>query len=193
MAGNKRLLLVVVGLLVVCFLAALGRGGEDDEEVLAARALVLKMADGDAEAMKKGAAELVAKKVSLKAAMIVLRLRTNGGVGVGDEEGTVKPDGIEAKIVNLQKRELTAAAVKKEGPALEKAAKITLALSYVADAYTPPKKIGDRDPKDWTAFVKEMRASAEELATAAKKADPKAIKAAATRLTTSCGSCHFLE
>jgi hypothetical protein len=161
-----------------------------EEGVKEARKIVLQCAEGDADAMKKGAEELVAKKIALKAAMTVFKLWADQGVGVGDKTGSITPDGIEAKLISLAKKELPAATAQKEGPALEKAAHVALAMSYVVEAYTPQKKVGDKDPRDWMMYTRDMRDAAKEFAGAAKKADPKGIQAAAKNLTAACNSCH---
>jgi soluble cytochrome b562 len=187
LAGGVAVLVLGLGLLLTS--RSIRADDEDEKNVKAAQEIVLKATEGDAAAKEKAGKELMAKKLGLKAAMYVFKLRTAGGVGVGDKAGAISPDGIEAKLINLGKKELGTAA-KKEGPALAKAAQIADTMSYVADAYTPTKKVGDKDPKDWMEYVKEMRSSAEDLAKAADKGDSKGIKAAATKLTAACNECH---
>jgi hypothetical protein len=200
MGIDRRLLLLGLAVLVVGFLAAAGPPSEEDEErkaIAEARNLLLKITadagdddvgEEDPTALKQGADELVARKISLLAAMVAFKSPRLGGIGFGGRTGA--PDGIEAKLIRLSKKQLPTATAAKEGPALEKAAKIALALAYVAEAYTPKKKMGDKDPKDWKADVADMRASAEELAAAARKADPKAIQVSARNLIATCNNCH---
>jgi hypothetical protein len=161
-----------------------------DKDVSEARQIILKSAEPEADAMRKAADELVTKKIPLKSAMTLFKLRHAGGVGVGAEPGSVTPDGIEAKFIQLNKTELDAETAKREGPALEKAAHIALAMSYVVEAYTPTKKLGDKDPKDWRLFTNDMRASAEELAQAAKQREAHGLHVAAKGLFAACSSCH---
>jgi hypothetical protein len=200
MGVNARLLAVGTAVLVLglvfLFPSRPGLRADDtpdEKDVKAAQEIVTKAAGGNAAAMKKAADELVDKKLVLKAAMYVFKLRMadgTGGAGVGAKPGAITPDGIEAKLINLSKKAPAATAAKKEGPDLEKAAQIALAMSYVAEAYAPKKKVGDKDPKDWKMYTDEMRSSAEEFAKAAKKADPKGIQDAAKNLTAACNACH---
>jgi hypothetical protein len=200
MGTDRRLLALGLAVTVVGFFAAAGTANEEDDEkkaIAEARKLLLRITadvgdndpgEEDPTALKRGAEELVARKISLLAAMVAFKSPRLGGIGFGGRKGA--PDGIEAKLIRLGKKPLPAATARQEGPAQEQAAKIALVLSYVAEAYTPKTKMGQMDPKDWKAEVAEMRASAEELAGTARKADPKAIQAAARRLNTSCNNCH---
>jgi hypothetical protein len=201
MRTDVQVLALGLAVTVVGFLAAADPPDEEDEQkaIAEARKLLLRITadagdtdpgEEDPAALKDGADALVARKIPLLAAMVAFKLPRNGGIGFGGQEGATAPDGIEIKLIRLSKKPLPAATARKEGPALERAAKIALAVSYVAEAYTPKKKMGTMDPKDWKADVAEMRASAEELLAAARQADPKAIQAAARRLNSSCNNCH---
>jgi hypothetical protein len=189
LAVGLAVLAVGVGLLLTVRPGLADDEVPDPKDVKAAQEIILKAA-GDEAAMKKAGENLLAKKLGLRAVMYVFKPRMLGGIGLG-KEGEINPDGIEPKLVNLKGKMLAAATATKEGPALEKAAGIIETMSYVTDAYTPKTKMGEKDPKDWIQFTKDMRAGAEDLAKAAKAADPKGIKSAAVMLNKACNDCHI--
>src|SRR5947208_4988044 len=116
----------VVLALGVCLLSAVGLGSAADEkEKKEITDGVLKLADtfqkGDKDAMKKQTEDLC-KGAPLGSIMELLKLRTKDGLGLGATPGAIMPDGIEAKIQALAKKELTAAELTKQGADLEKMA-----------------------------------------------------------------------
>src|SRR5215831_1236575 len=112
LAGGAATLALAIAVLVTSRSGLLADDTPDEKDVKAAEDIVTKAA-GDADAMKKAGDEIMGKKLSLKAAMYSFKLRSAGGVGVG-KAGSVSPDGIEAKLINLGKKELSSAAAKKE-------------------------------------------------------------------------------
>jgi hypothetical protein len=175
------------------FLTTSGNGTAGDEA--AVRDDVLKLADvvqkRDKEECKKQA-EAIGKKYELEDVMALMRLRAKKGLGLGPTPGAIKPDGIEAMIINLggrrtpKPKDLAA-----QGKALEQAAYVTAAIAEVARDKCPvDKKQGDKDPQSWRTWSEEMYTSALELAQAAQAQNPMAVKAAATKLNASCNSCH---
>jgi hypothetical protein len=189
LAGGAAVLALAIAVLVTSRSGLMADDTPDEKDVKAAEDIVTKAA-GNPAAMKKAGDEVMAKKLGLKAAMYSFKLRSAGGIGVGDKAGAITPDGIEAKLINLSKKEMPKAAVTKEGPDLEKAAQVAETMSYVAEAFTPKKKVGDKDPKDWTMFTQDMRTSSADLAAAAKKGDSKGILSAAKNLSAACNNCH---
>jgi cytochrome c556 len=169
-----------------------------------ARQTVEQLADmvGDdkkAEDVQKKAKELAEKMMkadfgvqAVEPIMAPLKLRTKGGMGIGAKPGVYDPDGIEAKIIGLAKKKLTAAELKNQADDIAKLAKITAAVAEVSELHKPEKKVGDKRPEDWAKWSKEMRDSALELAnqTKAIKPDPDAIKKTATKLNGTCTDCH---
>jgi cytochrome c556 len=169
-----------------------------------ARATVEQIADmiGDdkkAEDVQKRAKELAKKMMeadfgvqAVEPVMVPLKLRSKGGMGVGAKAGAYDPDGIEAKIMGLAKKKLTAAELKNQADDIAKAAKVTAAIAEVAELHKPEKKVGDKRPEDWAKWSKEMRDSALELAdlAKAKKPDPDAIKKTSMKLNSTCTDCH---
>jgi hypothetical protein len=167
-----------------------GKAADDDKE---AREAIEKLAEtvakGDKDAAKKQAEE-VAKKVELSVAMELFKLRAKNGRGVGKNPGAITPDGIEAQIMGLAKKEPTKAALAKNGADLEEMANITTAISLIAEVHAPKKKVGDKDPKDWKQWVQDMQAASGDLTKAVKASDGPAIKTAATKLNSACNNCH---
>jgi hypothetical protein len=146
---------------------------------------------GNADAGKKIAKELAAK-YELDDLMGAFKLRTKGGLGYGAKAGEFIPDGIEAKFINLGKKAPNAAQLGKEADALSRAAYVSMVLGYIANdsAKTPLKKEGNKDPKDWTKWSKDMIEASEALAKAAKSKNGEEVKKAATSLNSSCNNCH---
>jgi soluble cytochrome b562 len=155
---------------------------------------VIKLADGG------GVAKDLAKKHEIGHVMHGFKLRTkdgmppiNGraGIGVGDKPGAIEPDGIEAKIINLSKKKpMSKAELTKEADALVKAAKITRAIAEINEFYTPEKKMGDKDPKDYRKYNQDMIKGSDDLIDAIKKGDPMQVKKVASKLNQSCNDCH---
>jgi cytochrome c556 len=189
LAGGAAVLALAVLVLVAPRSALRADENPDEKEVKKGEDILVKDS-ADPDAMKKAGEEIMKAKVSLKAAMYAFKLRSAGGLGIGPKADAIKPDGIEAKLINLSKKELAKGAVGTEAPDLEKTAQVCEAMSYVTEAFAPKKKVGDKDPKDWAQFTMEMRTAAADLAKAAGKKDGKGITAAAKNLTAACNNCH---
>jgi hypothetical protein len=149
--------------------------------------LAAEMAKGTAPA-KKAIDDLV--KADLEDVMKSFKLRKDKGIGVGDKAGAITPDGIEAKFVNIGKKQMTAKEITDQGEALVKAAHATNVIGKVALAKAPGKKVGAKDPKDWKQWSDDMIKSSDELAKALKSKDPKGILAAVKNVNASCNNCH---
>jgi cytochrome c556 len=155
--------------------------------------------DKKAEDIQKKAKELADNMLkadfgvqAVEPIMAPLKLRSKGGMGIGVKAGVYDPDGIEAKIIGLAKKKLTAAELKNQADDIAKLAKITAAVAEVSSLHKPEKKVADKKPEDWAKWSKDMRESALELANQAKatKPDPDAIKKTATKLNGTCTDCH---
>ena len=196
--------------LLVAVITQSSKEGADSGQLAAARAAGLQLSEavekGQVDAAKAQAAALASLKANGKGAapvadldektdlagtMNLLKLRSRGGLGFGlkPPTGATTTDGIEAKVMALAKRPLPAADLKKQADDLARSAYIMAAVSEVSDAHTP-KKMPGKDPKDWTAWTKDMRDASLQLADAARKNDPAAVKAAASKLNASCNNCH---
>jgi hypothetical protein len=196
--------------ILAAVVTASNKDGADAGQMATARAAALQLSDavekGQLDAAKTQAAALASLKGTAKAPppadldekadlagiMNLLRLRSKGGLGFGlkPPPGAATTDGVEARVMGLAKRPLPPADLKKQADDIVRSAYILVAVSEVTDAHTPKKKVGDKDPKDWTAAMTVMRESALQLADAARKNDPAAVKAAASKLNGSCNDCH---
>jgi hypothetical protein len=155
--------------------------GDDNKDL---KAVLLKLATAveknDADGAKKLVDEL--KKEELESVMDLMKPVAKGGVDVGFKEG------IENKLRNASKK-AGDAATQSEGYA--KMAKAIAALAEVAAVKCPVDKVeGDKNPKDWAKWSKELKEGAMALGEAAKTRDPKKVKAAAEKVNNTCGSCH---
>jgi Cytochrome C' len=184
----------------VCLLGVtrIGTAADDDEATKKAKAAaesVLKMADAlekaDADAVKKEKATL--DKMELLPIMTGFKKRDAepvGGIGFGKPK-QYDPDGIEAQIMGLAKKELPDGTLKKQADDIKKAAYISQAIAEASMSKCPvPKKMGDKDPKDWNKWMQDMKDASKALADAAKAGNAKDIKNAAGKLNASCNNCH---
>jgi hypothetical protein len=176
------------------------RSADDDDD-----AADIKEASKASDALKKlidaietskdpkvvaAAAEELNKKTDLKHAMwAAFKPRDKGGLGVGDK-GKIKPDGIEAKIISMSKKPMTAAVLEKEGPALIKMAEASKAIAEVAALNTPKKDEPKKPKADWTKYNDVQKKSAQQLIDAVKMKDPDKVLDATKNLYSSCTNCH---
>src|SRR5262249_39556256 len=132
-----------------------------------------------------------AKKSPLENVMDLLKLRSKQGLGIGPGPGSIKPDGIEAQIINLSKKAMKPNDLEARSKDLAQAARITAAIALVAQHSCPvAKKEGDKDPKQWDRWSRDMYEEAIRLAAAAQSHNPKDVKTIASKLDSSCNSCH---
>src|SRR5713226_1966248 len=130
-----RVGLFAVLALGVCLLSSTITRGDDDEEQ---EKMDIKESGKASDSLKKlleaiekdkdkkdivKCAEDLNKKTDLKHIMwAAYKPREKGGLGVGDKAGAIKPDGVEAKLINMSKKPISDAQLEKEGPALIKMA-----------------------------------------------------------------------
>ncbi len=155
---------------------------------------ILKLAEtiarGDHSAADQQAAE-IAKKSELETVMDLLKLRSKKGLGIGSTPGSLKPDGIEAQIINLSKRAMKPNDLGARAKDLAQAARITAAIALVAQRSCPvASKEGDKDPKQWAGWCRDMYEEALRLAAAAEANNPRDVKTVASKLDSSCNACH---
>jgi soluble cytochrome b562 len=112
------------------------------------------------------------------------------GWGVGKSPGEIKPDGIELKLREMAKKAPTKTQMEKEKDALIELANRTAAVGSIALASPPKKKLPGKDPAEWKKWSEDMVKSSEEFKKAVQGGDLKTIKAAATKLNSSCVDCH---
>ncbi|HXG11731.1 MAG TPA: cytochrome c [Gemmataceae bacterium] len=192
---NARMAAIGAALAVaIWFLTTPLSGRQADEEKVAKeiREILFKLADA---IEKNNAAETskqteALKKYDLLPIMQQMKLRANGGIGIGSP-GTVTPDGIEAKLIGMARKPLPAGELNKAGPDLARAAYIMAAIAEVTKSKSPVKtKMGEKDPKDWAKWTEDMGKFARELAKASQAKDAAQVKAAATNLNSTCNNCH---
>jgi hypothetical protein len=186
---------VVVGIWLVSA-AGSGQAAADDAEAKQAREATLKVADLIAKKNYGAAtteAKAAAKKVDdLEKVMTTLKLRSQGGVGVGPKPGALTPDGIEAKLINMGRRALPEKDLNTQAAALTQAADILAAVAEIAIAKGPPKVGGKKKPEDWATWSKDMRDAALGMRGAVEQKKPAEVKDWVVKLNTSCNNCHAI-
>jgi cytochrome c' len=196
MRKHARLLVVGTGMLALAlWLLVAGRSSRAAEEN-DMREPTLKMADAVQEkglAAVKDAKEL--KEAELEDIMPGFSLRTksakNRALGMGPTPGAIQPDGIEKKLEELGKKELTKTQLTKEAKAIERAAYVAAGIGQlIIDKCPVAVKTGVKDPADWKKWSEDMAKQGLELAEAAKAGDAAAIKTKASNLDATCKACH---
>jgi hypothetical protein len=170
----------------MAFLAAGGRGADDDElkEAKKAQEDLIRMVDAMAKGGdgKKEAEAIHAKFDDVKIAMIVFRNSAKGGMPLGKAGPR---DGIEIKIQDMDKKPLSKEEAAAQKDDLVKAARFARAMAQVAELYEPKTR-----GAEWKRYTRDMRKSAADLIEAARAGDPRKIKTAVSDLHASCTSCH---
>jgi len=164
----------------LCLLAGTSSYSADKAEVVAARQAVLDLAAG------KGDPKDIAKKHQLEDVMTGFKLRSKGGIGFGPAAAP-GPDGIEAKIIALSKRELPAEQLKKEAADIAKMIDNTKAIGEISAHYTDPAK---KAPAKWKKFNDDMIQATKDVQDAVKGNNPAKVKIAIGKLSSSCNDCH---
>jgi hypothetical protein len=184
-------LTAAIGLLAGGGLAADKKGGTDGKKV---RAITVKAAElfekKDEEGGKKEAATMP-KDADLDDIMLIYKLRTNKGIGIGVQPIKGVSDGIESFIDNLQKRVPTPKILDDNNDDLVRACYISAAVAEIIKDRCPVKqKKGNQDPADWKKWSDDMYKESLALAEAIKSKKAPAIKEAAKKLNATCVSCH---
>ncbi len=187
-------------LLTAAIVAVLGTGllvanlvhaADEDKEL---KDSVLKLAGvmGTGNAGANDQAKAIADKVDdIEPVMDLMKPRKDGGIGVGAKPGAITPDGIEKKVIEMDKKPLTQAQVNEQGDAIKNMADQIAAIAGVAQYKCPvKKKEGDKDPKDWDQWSKDMQKQALALSKAAKAKNANAVKMTISQLNETCNNCH---
>lgn len=182
-------LLALAAVAALALVAGQGQAGGDKAVFDAVDKIAASLKKGDKDGAAKGAQALAKKIDMLEEVMHMLTPRKKGGKGVG-KPGQVTPDGIELKLISLGRDAPTAAALNKEAAAIEEMAYTIAALAEVTKYRAPTTDKGKKTKKDWLVYTEDMRVGAHKLAEAAAKKGAQDVKAAASKLNTSCNTCH---
>ena len=183
---------LVVGMLALAvgfgFWVAMSGAADDDAKTTVPK-IAAALEKNDAADAKKQAAAL-AKSAEIEDVMHVFSLRRSKGLGVGTKPDAIKPDGIEAKIMDLAKKPLPQEQLNTQADALLQMAYVSAAIGEVAHAKPPEKDEGKKKKSDWLKWSTDMRDSALQFAVAVKDKKPASVQKAATKLYGSCTQCH---
>jgi len=190
-SGLRLVLLVSLSVLVALGTTATGRSEDDDPEPFKPPRTLndlakLVAARGD---VKRGAAVLKKQYPDLYEVEKAYKPRRRGGIGVGPAAVT---DGIEMKIINLNRQVLTAAALKQDKDDLTAMAHLIVAINEVTRTFAPEDPLPGKGKKrkDWHRHADEVKKGAEGLLKAIKANDPAAVKRAAAAINNGCYNCH---
>src|SRR5262245_13603633 len=191
--GNRNAYLLAGGtvfLLSACFLGL--AVADEGHEAKAAAAALLRLADAlekdDRDAIKNETAKL--QGMDLLPIMTAFKKRDSmpPGIGFGPEPGAYYPDGIEAQVLGMAKKELNKDALEKRAADIIRAAYITQAVAEVTFSKCPSPKLNN----PWARFTQDMKDASKALSDAAKKGDARLVNVAAGKLNASCDNCHAL-
>jgi hypothetical protein len=129
------------------------------------------------------------KEMELDEAEGIMKQRPRGGLGFDSKPGAPR-DAIELRLMQIGRVGIKEAELKAQADDLSRAALVISAQSVMLDAYTPDKKVGNKDPKDWQKYTAEMRDAAKDLRDAAKRQEAASVKKAVLRVQNSCIECH---
>ncbi len=135
----------------------------------------------------------IAKTVEVEEVMNLMKRRDQAKnkakvFGVGDTAGSIRPDGIEAKLQGLSR--INKGQLDKESSALTVMAHRLAAIAAVVKSKAPEKDEGAKKKKDWLEWAGAMESSANDLAAAVKAKNVADVKKAATSVNSACANCH---
>jgi len=123
--------------------------------------------------------------------MNLMKIRKNGGVGVGRVPGAVQPDGIEARIIRLSRSPMAPVTLGKEQTELIRMAEHLAAIASVSVHQcnvAQPK--GAKNPARWKEWMEELHKASLDMIMAAKDKKPENLQDAAKRAYRTCTECH---
>jgi cytochrome c556 len=191
--------------LSICLLSSvmMVRAADDDDDDKEDIAKAKKLADPLKkliEAVEKGDGVDKAAKDLDKAATAELKpimwaaykTREKGGLGVGPKAGAITPDGVEAKMISMSKKPMTATQLDKESADLIRLATVSKGIADIAALHTPTKDDGKKKVDDWKKYNKLQKDAAAELEKAIKAKDPDKVLDSVKNLYSSCTNCHAI-
>jgi hypothetical protein len=148
------------------------------------RLVKLKDADQAREAPR------VARTHKIDEIMIHYKPRMRGGWGVGEQPGSVVPDGIELKILHLSMKPYPPDRLVKERATLLEMGKRIKAVCEVTSHYGAT--VGKANPAGWKKHADECKQGAIELIQALEKPtpNPNEVQGAAKKTNMACIDCH---
>jgi cytochrome c556 len=174
-------LLLGLGLLGV----SLGRTGAQEAKGLVKAVFDLARESESGKDVDKKAAALKGAFKEVRAAMQVYNARTIGGVALGGKEVR-----LERRLIDLGEDGITAEELKKASAGLTRLAHLNLVVAEVTRGFAPEKPAFGRGKKQWERDVEAVKEASRELLKAVKADDPRAVQAAAARVSKACNSCH---
>jgi hypothetical protein len=164
---------------------------EPKDQRLAAREAVIHLVDARSrsEATAPDEEKAIATKYDIKYVMWLFRHREKGGLGVGPTPDAVLPDGIELKLITLERKPLTDRQIEEQRGDLIRMVETTLAIAEVTGHYADTCTTPQTRPR-WESSSKEMAEGTKELMKAITDGDAKAIQKSARRVNKACEACH---
>jgi hypothetical protein len=164
------------------------RAQDASPEVKAARkdvvALTEKLVCG--KAITRAEVAAFRKKHELFDVLMIYKPPAKDGLGTG------KPgEGIEARIINLGRTQLTPLALKKDKGLLVRIGHINVAMAEITREYPPVRTNGVLTAREWKQRADELKKASLELIDAARKVDPARVKKAARDMHDACNGCHI--
>jgi hypothetical protein len=182
---------LTAAILGVGFVAGVGGATTGKNLAAGVQQIAADYAKGDTAAATKQAKTLAGKVDEIEDLMHLFSYRKSKGLGVGPKPGAVTPDGIEAKIMDLAKKQtITQKQLDTEADALLQMAYVAAAIGEVAHAKPPEKDEGKKKKSDWLKWSADMRDSALKMASAVKEKKPAGVLTAVKKLNSSCNACH---
>ncbi len=139
----------------------------------------------DGKDVAKKAAALQKKYAGVHVLMRVYGPRSRGGLGFGP-----RAEPLEARLLELGERSLSAAALKGESAELLRVGHVNLVVAEVVQGYAPKKRAAGRGKAEWERDVANLKKASKDFLDAVKAADPKAVQASAARINKAYDSCH---
>jgi hypothetical protein len=131
--------------------------------------------------------------------MFAMKRKPLGGEGIHPDLQTTPRlqtslNGIEEKIKSLTRKRLTIPQMKKESKQLTLLAYKVASLAQLTEEWTSNIRPagGQKTPRNWQRWSKDVRDQAVKLAVAANQANPNAASNAASNLLKSCTRCHVV-
>lgn len=185
-------LMLVAVLLVLCQSNATGALGKKKEVDVATKEIADELKKGNKDAARKLAEEATKNIEKIPDMMFLFKNRNKGGLGVGSMPlANPSKDGIDSMLRDLVGTK-EVPGIAKQAAALEEMGYHIAAMGEFSMAAVGKAEIGGKDKtkENWLKASEEMRDFGVAFAKAATTKDPKTIRAAASKVYSSCSRCH---